>query len=800
VIVMKFGGTSLDGRHQMERAAQIVAGHPDPAVVVVSAMGQTTDSLLELAGMAERGDQALRAGLEALQRYHREAADDPLVHHEIDALFDELRSVLEGVRLLREQTPRSQALICSFGERLSAPILASWIGAAGRTAEAVDARGFVVTDDNHTSARVELAPTRTAARAQLAALLQRQVAPVVTGFLGATPDGITTTLGRGGSDYSAALLGNLLGAEEIWIWTDVDGILTADPELVKEARTLEQVSYREAAEMSYFGAKVLHPKTISPAVTANIPIRIKNTFRPQSPGTVIAHDSPLLPQGVKTVSSIHDLALVTIEGRGMAGVPGVARRVFEATERAMVNVVMISQASSEQTISFVVPAAEARRLTTAMEQIFALELAAGAVDRIVAQPQVAVASIVGQGMAGTPGISGRLFGALGAVQVNVLAIAQGSSELSISVAMREADARRAVRAIHSAFGLTRMVNVVVLGCGRVGLTFLGQLASTRAAMQRELGLELRLVGLANSRKLLLDDGGIDPDRAFSALQQAGPRPDDEQLIARLLEGRFTDLVLVDLTAADTGQLQLRALESQIHVVTANKRPLSGSQALFGALTQASRATGARLAYETTFGAGLPVLHTLQELRDTGDRFRQISGCFSGTLGFICTQLEQGESLALAVKAAEELGLTEPDPREDLSGRDVARKALIIARTAGLRLEPDAVALEPLVPDLEQGLDQALSAHAEAIASRVASERAEGRVLRYVATITREQVQVGLRSLPADDPIGSLRGQDNMLVYRTDRYRELPLVIRGPGAGAEVTAAGVMGDLLKVARR
>jgi len=800
VIVMKFGGTSVAGREEMERVASIVAAHPSPVVVVVSAMGGITDALLRTAELAERGEtEAMRRELAAMEARHRDAAPTPEVKEVCDGLVAELRSVLEGVRLLREQTPRSRALIASFGERLAAPILAAHLAAVGRPAEAVDARTFVVTSDAYESARVDRDRSGPAARERLEPLVAGGVTPVVTGFLGATPSGITTTLGRGGSDYSAALMGSLLGAEEIWIWTDVDGILTADPRLVKEARPLEQVSYREAAEMSYFGAKVLHPKTISPAVAARIPIRIKNTFRPELPGTVIAETSPRLPQGVKTVSSIHALAMVTIEGRGMAGVPGIARRVFEATERARTNVIMISQASSEQTITFVVPAADVARLVQVLEDVFTLELAAGAVDRITTHDDVAVASIVGQGMAGTPGISGRLFGALGAVRVNVLAIAQGSSELSISVAVQEQDARRAVRAIHSAFGLTRMVNLMVLGCGRVGRTFLDQLHATRASMETELGLELRLIGLASSTRLLLDDGGLDPASVAGALAQAGPRPDDEALVARLLDGRFTDLVLVDLTAADTAALQLAALRAGIHVVSANKRPLSGPLSRFEELGAASRATGARLAYETTFGAGLPVLHTLKELRDTGDRFRQISGCFSGTLGFICTRLEEGMPIAEAVRAAQELGLTEPDPREDLSGRDVARKALIIARTAGIAVEPDALALDPLLPDLEQGLEAALATHGPALASRVAEERERGNVLRYVATITPERVHVGLRAVPADDPIGSLRGQDNMLVYRTERYDELPLVIRGPGAGAEVTAAGVLGDVLKVAR-
>lgn len=800
MIVMKFGGSSVANRGCVEHVAKLVAEHDAPLSVVVSAMGKTTDRLLRAASLAEQNDgPALRAELFALERLHRDATAEPATLELVDALLTELRSVLEGVRLLRELTPRSRALVASIGERLSAPIVAAAVRALGRPAEAVDARRFVVTDDSFEAGRVDLPATRAGAERELVPLLARSVVPIVTGFIGATAAGITNTLGRGGSDYSAALLGQMIGADEIWIWTDVSGILTADPQLVREARTLERVSYREAAEMSYFGAKVLHPKTIMPAVSARIPLRIKNTFEPAHPGTVVAESAPTLPDGVKTVSSIHKLALVTLEGSGMAGLPGVARRVFGATETASVNVLMISQASSEQTISFVVPEGDADRLIAALRERFALELATGALDRIDAERDVAVATIVGQGMAGTPGISGKLFRALGSVRVNVLAIAQGASELSISVALKEQDARRAVRAIHTAFGLTHIVNLFVLGAGRVAQTFLRQLHESRAARERQLGLELRVVGVATSRRCLMDDAGIDPTAVVERLLTADERPSDDELLARIAEGRFTELVLVDLTAADTTRLHRRALEAGIHVVTANKLPLAGTLADYRAIREAARTTGARYGYETTFGAGLPVLHTLQELVMTGDQIRSIAGCFSGTLGFVCTRLEQGASLGEAVREAEHQGLTEPDPREDLSGRDVARKALIIARSVGLDVEPEAIALEPLVPDLELGLEPALAKHGEALGRRLAELRSQGQVLRFVAEITPERVTVGPRPVPSADPIGQLLGQDNMLVYRTERYSDHPLVIRGPGAGAEVTAAGVLGDVLKAAR-
>jgi len=667
---------------------------------------------------------------------------------------------------------------------------------------AIDARDLIVTDDNYDEALVDRDVTQDKAELLLQPLFAAEQIPVVTGFLAATPEGVTTTLGRSGSDYTATLLGALLDAKEISIYTDVDGVLTADPRLVREARTLPQVTFREAAEMSYFGARVLHPRTILPAAEAQIPLRVRSSFSPENLGTLITSDAPTLRHGVKTVTSIGGQAVVTLEGRGMSGVPGVARRIFEASELAAVNVVMISQASSEQNVSLVVPALSAERLVKALKERFSPELSRGAIERIDASTGVAVLSIIGKGMAGKPGIAGKLFSALGGAGVNILTIAQGSSELSISVAVEEADVARAVRAAHAAFGLTRVVNILLLGCGGVGKTFLRLVKQTSKSMQGELDLELRVVGVATSRRLLFDPVGLDPEEAPDMLEAEGvaARPDDAGLLAQLVEERFTDAVLVDVTAANTSALHQAALSAGVHVVTANKLPVAGPLDEHRALLEASREQGARYQYETTFGAGLPVLHALQELVNTGDRVKRVVGCLSGTLGFITSRLDEGAGLQLAVSEARERGFTEPDAREDLSGRDVARKALIIARAMGLELEPDDVQLEALVPNLDVGLVEACSTFEDELMTRVADGKAAGQVLRYVADISPERTVVGLQAVDATSPIGSLRGPDNILVFHTNRYDEFPLVIRGPGAGAEVTAAGVLADVLKIARR
>lgn len=799
MIVMKFGGTSVGSGERLRHVAQLALAQPGPVAVVVSAMGGATDGLLALGRRAESGDlSGARADLAALRARHVAACPDATTAEELAPLFADLEDLLHGVALLREQTPRTRALLASFGERLSAPMAAAWIRHLGGRGEAVDAREVVRTDDHHESATVDMEHSRVASRAHLLPMLEDGIIPVITGFVGSDASGTTTLLGRGGSDYSGALFGAWLDADAIWIWTDVDGILSADPRIVRDARTLTAVSYREAAEMSYFGAKVVHPKTMLPARERGIPILIRSTFEPERVGTRIAEETSAAPFGVKVVTAIRKVALLTVEGPGMAGIPGIARRIFASSESAGVSVMMISQASSEQTVSLVVSGAEATTLVKALDREFGLEIRAGLLHAVHVQHDVAVVSVIGEGMAGTPGTSARFFTALGRTGVNVRAIAQGASELSISVAVHEQDADRAVRAVHAAFGLTRSLDLVVVGAGRVARAFLAMIDASRDELARTRNLGLRVLAVANSRAALLDAGGLVPSTAADRLQTDGKPMAFDALLDAAERNRASDVVVVDLTAADGSGQHLQALQRGFHVVTANKKPLSGSGASWRALVDAARRSGATYGFETTFGAGLPVLHTLQELVSTGDTLHEVSGCFSGTLGFLCTRLQDGAPLALAVQEAASLGYTEPDPRDDLSGLDVARKALIVARAIGIELEPADVVLEPFVPDLDDGLDAALAKHGPLLGARIQAAAEQGRVLRYVAAITPTSVRVGLREVPSASAIGSLRGPDNILVFTTSRYRDYPLVIRGPGAGAEVTAAGVLGDVIRVA--
>jgi aspartokinase/homoserine dehydrogenase 1 len=775
VIVMKFGGTSVGSGPRMAEVARLACREPGPVVVVVSAMGGTTDQLLRAGALAESGQlDGAFAVVEALRERHLDALPEEGAAAGVGREVELLRDLLRGVSLLREQTPRSRALLMSFGERLSAPLVAGWIRRAGRESVAVDARDVLVTDATFEEAAVDETASRPRVEGAIGGPARGGVIPVVTGFLGATRDGLTTVLGRGGSDYTGALLGGLLGAREIWIWTDVDGILSADPRLVRDARTLRHVSFREAAEMSYFGAKVIHPKTMVPAMEAGIPIRVRSTFAPDAPGTLITADGDAAEQGVKTVTAVRDQALVTVEGRGLAGLPGTARRIFEATERAAVNVVMISQASSEQSVSLVVPARRAQELARTLDAAFALEIRAGLVEPARIVGDVAVVSAVGEGMAGRAGTSARLFSALSTVGVNVLAIAQGAAERSISAAVHADDAGRAVRAVHAAFGLRRTLDLVLVGHGKVGRALATMLSQTGPELARTHGVALRVLGVVTRSRAVLDPDGIDPHSVDARLATAPPRPDDASLLLAIDAARSGDAVLVDLTAADLTALHRGALEAAFHVVTANKVPISGPLVHYRGLVEAVRRTGARYGYETTFGAGLPVLHTLKELLATGDRLEAVTGCFSGTLGFLCSRLDDGADVATAVREAEAAGFTEPDPREDLSGRDVARKALIVARAMGLALEPEDVSTEPFLPGLGGPLDTALAHHGAALEARRDRAQAAGEVLRFVAEVRRGpdgggRVAVGLREVARDSALGSLRGPDNLLVFTTRRY-------------------------------
>ena len=823
--VLKFGGTSVATAEAIRQLIEIVAEarREGPVVVVVSAFGGVTNALLAAADAAAAHDASYGDQHAALVERHLAMAEalapdevGPL-HQLLEARLGDLGDLLHGVFLLRECSPRTRDGVVSYGERCSAEVVAAALRAAGHAAVAHDARQSIVTDATFGRAQVDFEATRDRLRAAFLgedgeesapgeALVETAI-PVVTGFVAATPEGQTTTLGRGGSDYTAAILGAALDASAIELWTDVDGVLSTDPRVVSEAFPQREMSYSELMELSHFGAKVVYPPSIHPARRASIPLRIKNTFNPASPGTLITGDEAPNEHAIRGLASVDNVALLRLEGDGMVGVPGIAGRLFGALARAGVSVILISQGSSEHSICFAVAPGDTEAARRAVAEEFLLELRAGLVDPLVAEEDQAVVAAVGAAMHERPGLAGRLFSVLGRHGVNVKTIAQGSSELNISLVVDRHDGSKALRAVHGAFfhPRRRRLSLALAGVGRVGAVLLDQIRDTAPMLRERFDLEVEVVALASSKHLLIDRDGLDLDTWRAALD-AAPAPRRDALFDGLSQPAGDLRVFVDCTASD-GMVGLyeRLLGNGIGVVAANKRPFAGPLANFRALEAAAR-SGAALYHEATVGAGLPVLSTLADLVRSGDRVQTIDGILSGTLNAVLERVGAGKTLSEAVRSAYDDGLTEPHPWDDLSGGDVARKLCILARLAGWDVEPEAIEVEPLLPGDGWGamdLDafwRELPSLDEAFGQRQAEAQASGRRLRYVGRVADDGVWVGLEAVAAEHPAFALAGPDNLVAFTTERYCATPLVVRGPGAGPEVTAAGVLADVLKAADR
>lgn len=817
--VLKFGGTSVGSPDTIRGLLDILKTYyrrGDRFTVVFSAFSKVTDTLIELARRAGQGDNSYTELLETVRNRHFDAARDLLrpefyetAAAHLNEKFTDLSNVLQGIYLLREVSARSLDFVVSFGERSSAFIIAQAMQQAGIPTQYLDARKVVRTDAQFGNAKVDQDETNRLVREHYAAHPQVQA---VTGFVGSTANGLTTTLGRGGSDYTAALLGAALDAEVIEIWTDVDGVLTADPRRVKKAFTLPTMTYREAMEMSHFGAKVIYPPTIQPALAKNIPLAIKNTFNPDFPGTWISRKSDDAGHSVKGISSINQICLLTVQGSGLFGVPGIAARLFGALAQAGVNIVLITQGSSETSITFAVSPNQADSAKKAVEKEFAYELRAGLVDTLKTESDLAVVAVVGENMRYRPGIAGRLFQALGKNGINIVAIAQGSSELNISIVVAASDETKALNAIHEAFFLsdTKTLHLFIVGVGLIGSTLLEQISAQAAYLREKRKLEIRIVGLANSRKMLFDENGIDLLRWRELLDEAG-RPFSIPRFAETMQNlNLPNAIFVDNTAsAEVAGFYEQILGASISISTPNKQAASSPFLQYQRLKLLAAQRGVLWRYETNVGAGLPIITTLGDLIHSGDRIVKIEGILSGTLSYIfnafCRPAEAGSGAKFSdiVREAKKRGLTEPDPRDDLSGADVRRKLLILARETGLPLESGDVDLEQILPpdclaapDVEAFFAtlERHDAHFEQLRSAAA---AEGKVLRFVARLDGEKAAIGLQSVDQNHPFFFLDGSDNMVVFTTDRYRDRPLVIRGPGAGAEVTAAGVFAEVIGI---
>src|ERR1700730_18585748 len=811
-IVHKFGGSSVADAGCFRRVADIVEASPHPReAVVLSACRGVTDALLALVSLAEKPDGDFLPAIEALRARHLElaaslvsAAACTAYAAQLERDCRDIAGMLQTVRLIRSSTYSMRDVISGYGEIWSTRLFAPYLRERARIKGDVlwiDAREVVIVEWGSLGPAVQWPVSE--------ANLARLVPPHFTGrviltrCVATTVKGIQTTLGRNGSDFSGSIFGALLGAAEIIIWTDVDGVLSADPRLVPNAQVIDQLSYNEAMELAYFGAKVIHPQTMEPAVARDIPIYIRNTFAPQKPGTLICAN-PQSALKVKGITTIDPVALVNLEGAGMIGVPGTAHRLFGALRDSGISVILISQGSSEHSICFAIPEAQAVRAEEAVRRAFDTELRDGQIQHVEVALGMSILAVVGDGMAGAHGVAAKVFNSLGAAAISVRAIAQGASERNISVVVDGKGAARALRAVHAAFYLSpNTLSIGLIGPGTVGRVLLAQIA-TQIERLRALNLDLRVRGIAGSKRMLLTDTSIDLDRWPEQMAAAGEPLDLDKFANHCQADYIPHTVIIDCTASADVAEQYRAwLGRGIHVVTPNKKANSGPWPYYQALQEARRAAGTHYLYEATVGAGLPVIQTLRDLRETGDDITGIEGIFSGTLAYLFNVFDGSESFSSIVRAAKLKGYTEPDPRDDLSGMDVARKLIILGREMGLTLEMSDVEVTGLVPKSVQnvGVDEFMERLPEfddAMSAMLAGAKKRQQVLRYVGRIDAAgKATVGLNALQATHAFANIALTDHVVRFATPRYCDNPLIVQGPGAGPEVTAGGVFSDLLRL---
>jgi len=810
--ILKFGGTSVGSIQSIQTLLNILKTNADgeKPVVVLSAMSGVTNLLISMAEDAAMGKD-FTAGLAELERRHFEVVKALLeIQNQNPAFtrlkinFNQLEELLQGILALRELTPKTRDMVLSFGERCSTLMISKIAAQYFPEAIFVDASEIIKTDSSFNNAKINMELTEQLVRGFYSENSSKML--FVTGFIASNDAGQITTLGRGGSDYTAAILGSALNAEEIQIWTDVNGMMTADPRLVKKAFSLPELTYTEAMELSYFGAKVIYPPTMIPAFLKKIPIVIKNTFEPQFEGTVIRHDCKASNLPIKGISTINNISILNLEGSGMVGKSGFSGRLFSLLAREQINIILITQSSSEHSITFAVQPADAEKAKTLIEQEFELELLANKLESPEIEANLAVLAVVGENMKQTPGVSGKLFHALGRNGVNVRAIAQGSSEYNISVIISSHDLAKALNAVHDAFfvQLTKTLHAFCLGTGNIGKTLFKQLNAHSEFLQEHNGIQVKIAGISNTRKMVFNAEGISLDTWEADLQASDEQANLHEFIQRMKSMNLPNCVFIDNTASPVPiAFYEEAFKANVSVVTCNKIGNSASYSQYRNFHDTARRHGVDFFYETNVGAGLPIIRTLKDLMSSGDRVQCIEAILSGTISFIFNNFKGDANFHDVVKTAQEKGYTEPDPRDDLSGKDFMRKILILARDAGYAMEEADVEIENMLPQAcldAQSVDDfyaALKAEDEFFATLKNKAAAEGKVLRYIGKLDNGKASITLQMVDESHPFFTLSGSDNIISFTTDRYKERPLVVKGPGAGAEVTAAGVFADLINV---